>query len=71
MRAKLLKRLEAVLDDPRSSRREIAVVGRTISALSQINISYISMTINADEHDNMKERLDQMEALADRERTEW
>jgi hypothetical protein len=71
MRAKLLARLEAVLDDPRSSRREVAVVGRTISALSQINISSVSMTIKADEHENMAKRLDQMEELSREPGVDW
>jgi hypothetical protein len=67
LRTAVIDRLAAVIADPEASPREITVAARTLVFASQVNLHSLALVIKADEHSGMAERLDQLEALADRE----
>lgn len=61
LRGKVVATLESVLDDSESSPRDKATASRALISASKVNLASISIAIAADDHENVKARLDEIE----------
>jgi hypothetical protein len=66
LRGPLIDRLAGIVQDPNASPREATAAARAILSASKINVDLIGATIKAHEHEDLADRLDELEKrLAD------
>jgi hypothetical protein len=62
LRAKVLDRLEAVIDDPQASHRETTSASKALMDATRLELAAIETAIRAEQHEEIAERVREIEA---------
>ena len=68
LRTKVVRSLEAVLENPEASPRDISMASKALIQASRVNLQAVAVAIAADDHENCKARMDAIEASTERDK---
>jgi predicted RND superfamily exporter protein len=63
VRGPLMKRLSVIVQDPSSAPREVLAAAGVLLAASKINLAHIATSINAERHEELEQRMTEIEQL--------